>query len=102
MKAAKFLSNYLKATMFEGKGPQILTVRAVKEETVGTGDNQQQKLVVYFKEIEQGLVLNKTNGKMLIRKLGDETEDWIGKQIELYTTEVEFQGETQLGIRIRL
>lgn len=73
----------------------------MKEEAVGLGEKQERKLVVYFKEIEQGLVLNKTNGKMLVKNFGDETDAWVGQPVELYVAEVEYQGETQLGIRIR-
>lgn len=46
--------------------------------------------------------LNATNRKMMVKLLGDDTDEWVGKRITLYTTEVEFQGETMLGIRIRL
>lgn len=102
MKAAKFLSNYLKADLLENRAPSKLTIRIVKEEAVGIGDQQQKKMVLYFKEIEQGLVLNKTNAKVLVKNFGDETDAWVGKVVEMYVAEVEFQGEPQLGIRLRM
>jgi hypothetical protein len=67
-----------------------------------TPDN---KPVLYFRHPRdaKALVLNKTNWKTINEVLGsDETDDWAGKQITLYATEVESFGETVLAIRVRL
>lgn len=95
-----FPSTYIKADELDGD--VTYTIKAVKPENVGQGKNAERKPIVYFEEIEKGLVLNKTNGHTIETQHGPETDDWIGKRITLYATEVEFQGEVMLGIRVRL
>lgn len=48
------------------------------------------------------LGLNKTNWKAIAKLYGDNTDAWIGKRITVFPTEVEFGGETTMGIRVRL
>jgi hypothetical protein len=56
---------------------------------------------VYFAGKEKGLVLNKTNANMIVEIAGsDETEDWEGVQIVLYSTRVDFQGRRVDAIRV--
>ena len=60
------------------------------------------KPVVYFRGKEKGLVLNKTNANKITTLLGsDDTDNWEGRQIRLYATEVRFGGETMEGIRVK-
>lgn len=80
----------------------LVTIAGVEQEEVGQGAQMDKKWVLYFKEEKKGLVLNKTNTKAIAKIHGDDTDDWLGKRIALYQTEVEFQGETMLGIRVRL
>jgi len=48
------------------------------------------------------LILNKSNWKTIGQVLGsDDTDDWAGRSITLYATEVEAFGETAMGIRVR-
>ena len=76
------------------------TITDVTEEEVGQGNDKKNKLVVWLKDSEKGLVLNKTNGNDLAEILGDETDDWTGKKIVLKVERVEFQGKKQPGLRI--
>ena len=41
------------------------------------------------------LSLNATNNKTLCHAYGTESDDWIGKEIELSLGEIEYQGEPQ-------
>jgi hypothetical protein len=101
MLIGKFLRTFLSAK--DVKQPQVLTVTSVEAETVGQGDQAETKPVVYFKEVEQGLVLNKTNGEELEGLMGPDTDSWIGKKIELYHDEnVYFQGKKVGGLKVRL
>lgn len=100
-------SRYLKADVdcADDDGDPIdvnLTITRVEQESVGLGTQAEKKWVLYFKEKDKGLVLNKTNIKAIAKLHGDDTDDWEGKRITLYQTEVEFQGDTVLGIRVRL
>ncbi len=101
MKVKKmYASNYLSAADIEDEN-LTLTVEEVREEEVG----QQRDLrpVVYFKEVDKGLVLNKTNMNTICDVLkSDESNDWVGQRITLYTAEIEFQGRMVEGIRVKL
>jgi hypothetical protein len=48
------------------------------------------------------LICNKTNARSISKALGNtETRNWIGKDIILVPTEVDFRGEMVDAIRIR-
>jgi len=106
MKISKaFTSKFLRAADIdeikdEATDTAVVTVDRIEMQEVGT--DQQEKPVLYFKGIDPGLVLNKTNSSTLAKLLGDETDDWEGKKIGLFTTEVDFSGQMVLAIRVRL
>jgi hypothetical protein len=104
-----FPSNYMKADDLED-GDLTVTIRdhspvewaEFQQKGKPTPDN---KPVLYFQHPREAkaLVLNKTNWKTIADVLGtDETDDWGGKQITLYATEVESFGETVLAVRVRM
>ncbi len=72
----------------------------VTEETIGQGSERKTKLVVWFKGKEKGLILNKTNGRVLAELYGDETDDWKDHRVVLMSQKVEYQGKRVDGIRI--
>ena len=47
------------------------------------------------------MVLNKTNANNVSVLYGDDTDDWIGRSVELFEAMVEFQGKTVPALRIR-
>jgi hypothetical protein len=98
---AMFPSNYLKAADVDGD--MMLTIKSVDMHVFKSRDgSEDEKPLVMFKEEERGLVLNKTNTKLIARALGsDETDDWVGKTITLYSAEVEFGSDIVDAIRIR-
>jgi hypothetical protein len=96
-----FPSKYLKAGDCE-EADLILTIANVKFEELGQGDKAETKPVIYFDEAEKGLVLNKTNATTIAELHGRTTEQWIGKRIAIYATEVEMGGKVSMGIRVRL
>lgn len=100
--SAAFPSNYLKAVDFES-GDQTLTIKSVDVEEIGGQGKKEEKPIIYFREMEKGLVLNKTNANTIEKLFGsDDTDDWIGKQITIGESEIEFQGEAMMSIRVRL
>ncbi len=96
-----FPSNYIKASDLNGK-PSLLTIRTCVLEELGQGRNKEKKPVLYFKEAQKGLVLNKTNANVIVDAYGKMTEDWEGKTIEVYPARVEFKGNLVDGIRVRI
>jgi hypothetical protein len=47
------------------------------------------------------LGLNATNCRTLMRAYGSDSEDWVGKTIELYLGKVEFQGQPTDSVMVR-
>lgn len=95
-----FPSKYLKAD--DCDEDVTATIKAVKMETVGQGPKAELKPIVFFNELSKGLVLNKTNAKMIAKIAGqDDTDEWVGTKVRLISTEVEFQGDLVMAIRVR-
>lgn len=92
-------SKYLKAADVE-ESP-VLTISHVKEETIGQGAQADKKWILFFEEEEKGLVLNRTNINTIAGLYGDDTDDWEGKKITLFATQVDFQGKQVDAIRVR-
>lgn len=95
-------SKYLKADVdVPEDGQVVMTIDRVTMELLGKGKDAQEKPVVYFLETEKGLVLNKTNWKLIGQALGnDDTDSWDGKKIALYSADVQFGEEMTRGIRV--
>ena len=92
---------YLKGADF-ARGPQIFTIASIAMETLGQGQNQETKPVLRFSGIDQGMALNVTNGHAIATLYGDETNDWIGKPIEVYfDPNIMMKGERKGGLRVR-
>lgn len=93
---------FMKAEDFEEGETRILTIKNVELEELGQGKNKQEKPILSFREPDtKEMVLNKTNAATIAKLYGDDTDDWIGKKIELYTMDVESFGEMVGAIRIK-
>ena len=75
-------SRYFKAA--ETQDAKKLKIKGVTEEEVG----QEKKLVVWFDNDRRGLVLNKTNNRILRAAFGDDCAGWEGKIIVVFPTTV--------------
>jgi len=94
-------SKYLKAEDL-GDDEPVVTIERVVMETLESKDRgKQEKPVAYFKGIEKGFVFNKTNWALIARQHGDESDDWVGKQIVLFVMDVEAFGEMVNAIRVK-
>jgi hypothetical protein len=89
-----FPSEYLKPAGLQG---QKVLLKMSRVEMRDMGD--EVKPVLFFEGKEKGLVLNKTNANTISAAYGDETDNWVGKEIVLYETPVEYQGQRRPGIR---
>jgi hypothetical protein len=96
-----FKGDYIAAVEMGDKTP-TLTIKGVKlcklEDDKG---RQKDKGIVFFKEIDRGWVLCKTNAMCLARMFGDDTNDWTGKRVTLFSTLVQVGKEKQPGIRVK-
>lgn len=97
-----FPSKYLKSGDVPEDSDLPLTIKSVSVETVGQGDDAEQKPIIHFEETEKGLVLNKTNAETISRLHTPETDNWPGKRIALFSTEVDFGGKQTLALRVRM
>lgn len=95
-------SKYLKTK--DVPEPIIVTIKYIEVVNVAMDNKpKEEKPVLTFKELDKPMVMNSTNLKRTAKALNsEETDDWEGKKVVLYTDEdVEFGGEIVGGLRIR-
>jgi hypothetical protein len=91
-----FPSKFLRCLDLNGK-PRRVTIAAIKAEDIGG----EQKVAISFADETKMLICNKTNARSISKALGNETKNWIGRDIVLVPTEVDFRGEMVDAIRVR-
>jgi len=97
-KSDVYPSNFLKST--DLPGPKLVTITELGMEPVGP--KKEDKPVIYFREFDRPMVVNKTNFDSLVEITGEEdSDDWPGKKVVLYPTKVDFAGDKVEAIRIR-
>ena len=93
-----FPSKYLRAADLQDRQVKAVMSR-VEMESIGDDD---KKPVLYFTKGNKGLVLNKTNSKVISHAYGDDTDAWEGKEIILFPAMVDFRGDSVEAIRVRI
>jgi hypothetical protein len=84
--------------------PKVATIVEAREEQVtAPGKKPKDKIVLYFREPDKGLVTNMAHGDALFDMTGsDDPEDWVGETVELYhDPSVAYAGKRVGGIRLR-
>lgn len=73
-------------------------------EEIGFDENgvTKNKLKLSFVGKEKVLILNKTNAMTIAHVYGGDIDGWIGKEIFLYSTKVDFGGQMVDAIRINV
>ena len=79
--------------------PMVLTIANVKAEKMNDGT---MKPVMSFDEEDQSVVLNKTNLTLLQEALGHDSDNWIGHQIELSASLVNFGSKRVPGLQVKV
>ena len=79
-----------------------LEISQVTLEDLGTGDQVEHKVAIWFRGAKKGCLLNVTNKNAIRKVYGGETDDWIGKQVVLYPAVTDFKGDTVECIRIKI
>jgi hypothetical protein len=95
-----FGGRYIKADDMPEEEDLPLTIAGYAFEPVGP--EKEMKLVLSFKESEKTLVLNTTNARTIANLYGKDFEEWAGRRIALYATEVDFAGKTVMAVRVRI
>jgi len=95
-------SKYLKTA--DVPDPVIVTVVKVGKVNIAKEDAAPEyKWAIRFKEFQKPMILNTTNIKIAEKVFGsDDTDDWIEKEIVLFTDDnVTFGGELVGGLRFK-
>src|SRR5690349_2468362 len=93
----EFPSKFLKSADLGGNIAKVTIDKVVSEEIGGD-----RKLIIYFQGKTRGMVLNKTNARTIAEAYGDETEQWAGAPVEIFSMKVDFQGRMVDGLRVRI
>ena len=95
-------SSYDESRFFRAEGHENesrLKIKNVTEEKMADGE---MKLTVWFTNSKRGLVLNRTNNRVIRAAFGDDVAGWSGKIIVLYPTVAEFRGKLGPALRVRI
>lgn len=92
---------YFGSYEFQEGEKKVLTIDKVIQETVKGQDGKDEECIVcYFVEAKP-MILNVTNCKAIAKAHGSEyIEDWSGKEVTLFTTQVSAFGTTTMAVRI--
>jgi len=94
--------NYLGAYALEPNQDLIVEITEVKTESVINADGRNEDCLVAHLKDHKPLIVNKTNAKAIAKVCGSNyIEDWKGKQIALYISNVKAFGELVEAIRVR-
>jgi hypothetical protein len=79
----------------------IIDVVQLEEMHSQPGAPAERKPVIYFQKATKGIVLTPTLARQIAAILGDETETWSGKSIQLYAESMRVAGQQRQAIRAR-
>ena len=57
--------------------------------------------VLYFQGMKKGMICNRTNADRIAHLYGPDNDDWIGREIVLYSELTNYQGRAMEGLRVR-
>ena len=78
-----------------------VTIKSFSQEMITGEHGQEEGYILYFNESPKGLILNKTNAKAIAAAYGDETDDWVGKPVVLYSERGKWFGEWHTAARVK-
>jgi hypothetical protein len=96
-----FPSKYFKAADLNGKPIDLVIKSAAVETLKNMQGGNESKLVLGFINQPKCLVVNRTNYDAIANIHGDETDDWVGKKIQLYPDKAHVGGRTVDAVRVR-
>ena len=95
--------DYLGAYALEPGKDKVVTIKAVRSETVTGSDGKKEEcMVMYFEGNVKPMIVNSTNSKTISKVLGTPyIEKWAGGKIQLFATNVKAFGEVVEALRVR-
>lgn len=97
-----FPSKYACADDLNGQRVPVTMDRIVLEDVEDDDGKKSSAGIVYFRDMQKGLRLNRTNFDTIAATFGEETDSWPGKEITLFPTTTTFKGERKACIRIEI
>lgn len=94
-------SKSLKAEDLKGRAHKV-TISQVDITEFKENGVAKKKLVLTLVGKQKTLVLNKTNSRVIGKYYGEDFDAWAGKEIEIFPTETEFNGQLVDCIRVRV
>ena len=86
----------IRAADLDGKEYAVV-IASVEQKSFDDG----AKLVIGFQNAKKKLIANRTNAKRIAALYGDETDQWIGREINLRAELVDFKGESVMAVRVQ-
>ena len=94
--------NYIGSEILQPGQELKLTIEKIVKEQVKTAEGTQECIVAYFKGGTKGMILNKTNCKIISKVLESAyIEHWIGKSIIIYAAKVKAFGDMVEALRVK-
>lgn len=95
-----FPSQYLKQS--DVPRPLVGTIQSIKHEEIQDKGAKKMKPILYITGAPKPLVLNRVNAQSIASIYGDDSNNWIGKPIEIYTDPTVMMGRDRVGgLRLR-
>lgn len=94
---------FLKAGLFKGRDVTLTIVNVEVEALEQEKGGARKRGILYFRETDKGLVLNRTNGECLKALFGRNLTEWVGKRVTLFPAEYRnnFDPDATHAIRVR-
>jgi hypothetical protein len=94
--------NYIGSEILQPGQELRLTIEKIVKEQVKTAEGTNECTIAYFKGGTKGMVINKTNAKIITKVLDTPyIEQWLGKSITIYAAKVNFRGELIDALRVK-
>lgn len=95
-----FDSDWLRAVDLDGRAVTV-TIATVKAGAIRNKAKSDKRPVVTFQGKKKPLALNKTNAATIASMFGNDTTEWVGKQIVIYPTRTTFGADEVDCIRVK-
>ncbi len=96
-------SEYLNAADLKGKDVKVTISKVDVEEVPGHDGKKKPKCVLHFEKTPKRFPLPKTCAKVIAKKFGTETADWVGKEITVFPDTCQAFGEKDVEcVRVRI
>ena len=96
-----FDREYIGAWDVAGKDVTLTIASVTETQLIAQGNKKSKRPVLRFEKAEKGMVMNKTNCRIVAEMYGTDVVNWIGKRITLYATTTSMGRETVECIRVR-